>query len=136
MLAQSGLQDIVKNVRNITFGDQKLTPEQLSKITYNNTGVVRAELPVNEDGTVKLSVLDDFNAAMNEIKGLGNASKEQVEAIKVKYHLDQYLKDDGTPDPKHTAPFILTEGYTTEKNGIEDTAYVKHIKILLMTRYN
>ena len=128
MLAQSGLQDIVKNVRNITFGDQKLTSEQLSKITYNNTGVVRAELPVNEDGTVKLSVLDDFNAAMNEIKGLGNASKEQVEAIKVKYHLDQYLKDDGTPDPKHTAPFILTEGYTTEKNGIEDTAYVKHIK--------
>lgn len=128
MLAQSGLQDIIKNVRNITFGDQKLTPEQLSKITYNNTGVVRAELPVNEDGTVKLSVLDDFNAAMNEIKGLGNASKEQVEVIKAKYHLDQYLKDDGTPDPKHTAPFILTEGYTTEKNGIEDTAYVKHIK--------
>lgn len=128
MLAQSGLQDIVKNVRNITFGDQKLTPEQLSKITYNNTGVVRAELPVNEDGTVKLSVLDDFNAAMNEIKGLGNASREQVEAIKTKYHLDQYLKDDGTPNPKHTAPFILTEGYTTEKNGIEDTAYVKHIK--------
>lgn len=128
MLAQSGLQDIVKNVRNITFGDQKLTPEQLSKITYNNTGVVRAELPVNEDGTVKLSVLDDFNAAMNEIKGLGNASREQVEAIKAKYHLDQYLKDDGTPNPKHTAPFILTEGYTTEKNGIEDTAYVKHIK--------
>lgn len=128
MLAQSGLQDIIKNVRNITFGDQKLTPEQLSKITYNNTGVVRAELPVNEDGTVKLSVLDDFNAAMNEIKGLGNASREQVEAIKAKYHLDQYLKDDGTPDPKHTAPFILTEGYTTEKNGIEDTAYVKHIK--------
>lgn len=128
MLAQSGLQDIVKNVRNITFGDQKLTSEQLSKITYNNTGVVRAELPVNEDGTVKLSVLDDFNAAMNEIKGLGNASREQVEAIKAKYHLDQYLKDDGTPDPKYTAPFILTEGYTTEKNGIEDTAYVKHIK--------
>lgn len=128
MLAQSGLQDIVKNVRSITFGDQKLTPEQLSKITYNNTGVVRADLPVNEDGTVKLSVLDDFNAAMNEIKGLGNASKEQVETIKAKYHLDQYLKDDGTPDPKHTAPFMLTEGYTTEKNGIEDTAYVKHIK--------
>lgn len=128
MLAQSGLQDIVKNVRSITFGDQKLTPEQLSKITYNNTGIVRADLPVNEDGTVKLSVLDDFNAAMNEIKGLGNASREQVEAIKAKYHLDQYLKDDGTPDPKHTAPFMLTEGYTTERNSIEDTAYVKHIK--------
>lgn len=128
MLAQSGLQDIVKNARNITFGDQKLTPEQLSKITYNNTGVVRAELPVNEDGTVKLSVLDDFNAAMNEIKGLGNTSPQQIQAIKAKYHLDQYLKDDGTPNPKHTAPFILTEGYTTEKNGIKDTAFVKHIK--------
>lgn len=128
MLAQSGLQDIVKNARNITFGDQKLSPEQLSKITYNNTGVVRANLPVNEDGTVKLSVLDDFNAAMNEIKGLGNASKEQVAAIIAKYNLNQYLKEDGTPNPKHTAPFIITEGYTTEKNGIEDTAFVKHIK--------
>lgn len=128
MLAQSGIQDIVKNVRNITFGDQKLSPEQLGKITYNNTGVVRAELPVNEDGTVKLSVLDDFNAAMNEIKGLGNASPQQIDAIKAKYHLDQYLNDDGTPNPKHTAPFILTEGYTTEKNGIQDSNFVKHIK--------
>lgn len=128
MLAQSGLQDIVKNVRNITFGDQKLSPEQLAKITYNNTGVVRAELPVNEDGTVKLSVLDDFNAAMNEIKGLGNTSPQQIQAIKAKYHLDQYLKDDGTPNPKHTAPFILTEGYTTEKNRIQDSDFVKHIK--------
>lgn len=128
MLAQSGLQDIVKNARNITFGDQKLSPEQLAKITYNNTGVVRAELPVNEDGTVKLSVLDDFNAAMNEIKGLGNTSPQQIQAIKAKYHLDQYLKDDGTPNPKHTAPFILTEGYTTEKNGIQDSDFVKHIK--------
>lgn len=128
MLAQSGLQDIVKNVRNITFGDQKLSSEQLGKITYNNTGVVRAELPVNEDGTVKLSVLDDFNAAMNEIKGLRNTSPQQIEAIKAKYHLDQYLNDDGTPNPKHTAPFILTEGYTTEKNGIQDSDFVKHIK--------
>ena len=128
MLAQSGLQDIVKNVRNITFGDQKLSPEQLAKITYNNTGVVRAELPVNEDGTVKLSVLDDFNAAMNEIKGLGNTSPQQIQAIKAKYHLDQYLNDDGTPNPKHTAPFILTEGYTTEKNGVQDSDFVKHIK--------
>lgn len=128
MLAQSGIQDIVKNVRNITFGDQKLSPEQLGKITYNNTGVVRAELPVNEDGSVKLSVLDDYNAAMNEIKGLGNASPQQIDAIKAKYHLDQYLNDDGTPNPKHTAPFILTEGYTTEKNGIQDSDFVKHIK--------
>lgn len=128
MLAQSGLQDIVKNVRNITFGDQKLSPEQLAKITYNNTGVVRAEIPVNEDGTVKLSVLDDFNAAMNEIKGLGNTSPQQIQAIKAKYHLDQYLNDDGTPNPKHTAPFILTEGYTTEKNGVQDSDFVKHIK--------
>lgn len=128
MLAQSGLQDIVKNVRNITFGDQKLSPEQLAKITYNNTGVVRAELPVNEDGTVKLSVLDDFNAAMNEIKGLGNTSPQQIQAIKAKYHLDQYLNDDGTPNPKHTAPFILTEGYTTEKNGVQDSDFVKHVK--------
>lgn len=128
MLAKSGLQDIVKDMRGITFGDQKLSPQQLANITYNNTGVVRANLPVKEDGTVNLEVLDDFNAAMNDIKLLGaNPSQQAIRNIKAKYHLDQYIDDNGVCDIHHTAPFLITEGYTTEKNGIKDTPFVKRI---------
>ena len=128
MLAKSGLQDIIKNTRSITFGDQKITEAQLANITYNNTGVVRANLPVNSDGSVKLDVLEDFNAAMNELKNLGKPTKQQIDNIRAKYHLDNYITEDGACNPETTAPFMLTEGYTTEKNGIKDTDYVKHIK--------
>lgn len=128
MLAKSGLQDIIKNTRSITFGDQKITEAQLANITYNNTGVVRANLPVNSDGSVKLDVLEDFNAAMNELKNLGKPTKQEIDNIRAKYHLDNYITEDGACNPETTAPFMLTEGYTTEKNGIKDTDYVKHIK--------
>lgn len=128
MLAKSGLQDIIKNTRSITFGDQKITEAQLANITYNNTGVIRANLPVNSDGSVKLDVLEDFNAAMNELKNLGKPTKQQIDNIRAKYHLDNYITEDGACNPETTAPFMLTEGYTTEKNGIKDTDYVKHIK--------
>ena len=129
MLAESGLQSIVQNTRNITFGDQKISPEQLANITYNNTGMIRANLPVNSDGTVRLSVLDDFERAQAEVKLLGNnATSEQIIDIYKEYGLDDLLTSDGKPNPKKFAPFIVTEGYTTEKNGIKDSEFVKRKK--------
>lgn len=127
MLAQSGIQDIVKNMRNITFGDQKLSPQQLAKVTYNNTGITRVNLPKNEDGTVNLHVLDDFNAAMEEIKSLANPTPQQIFTIKTKYHLNKYIDDNGELNPDYTASFLVTEGYTTEKNNIQDSPFVKSI---------
>lgn len=113
MLAKSGLQRITKNLHAITFGDKKVSMEQLNNISYNNTGCVRANLPVNQDGTVKLEVLDDFNNAMNEIKLAGN-SKAMIKAIVSKYKLDSYIDSNGNTNSKTCAPFIVTEGYTNE----------------------
>lgn len=113
MLAKSGLQRITKNLHAITFGDKKVSMEQLNNISYNNTGCVRANLPVNQDGTVKLEVLDDFNNAMNEIKLAGN-NKAMIKAIVSKYKLDSYIDSNGNTNPKTCAPFIVTEGYTNE----------------------
>jgi len=44
------------------------------------------------------------------------------------YGLDDLLTSDGKPNPKKFAPFIVTEGYTTEKNGIKDSEFVKRKK--------
>ena len=57
MLADSHLMSLIKNNKSITYGDQKITPEQLKNITYNNTGVLRANLPIKPDGTVNLDLL-------------------------------------------------------------------------------
>lgn len=128
MLAKSGLQSIVKNARNITFGDQKLIPEQLSKITYNNTGLVRANLPVNADGSVRLSILEDFEKAESEIKLLSNLTEEQIAAIYKKYNLNDLLNADGTINRNKFAPFMVTEGYTTDTNGIRDSKFVYEVE--------
>lgn len=128
MLAKSGLQSIVKNARNITFGDQKLTPEQLSKVTYNNTGLIRANLPVNADGSVRLSILEDFEKAESEIKLLVNPTEEQIAAIYKKYNLDDLLNADGTINRSKFAPFMVTEGYTTDTNGIHDSKFVYEVE--------
>ena len=129
MLADSGLQSIVKNINNITFGDQKLTNEQLANITYNNTGVIRANLPVNEDGSVRLDILEDFQKAEAEVELLGkNASTEAIASIYKEYGLDDLLNHDGSLNKKRFAPFIVTEGYTTENNGITNSSYVYKVK--------
>jgi hypothetical protein len=44
----------------------------LSKITYNNTGLIRANLPIKEDGTVNLEILEEYQKAEAEVELLGN----------------------------------------------------------------
>lgn len=126
MLAKSGLQSIVKNMNNITFGDQKLSPKQLHNITYNNTGIIRAELPINPDGTVRLDILEDYEKAQNDIKLLGESPEfEKISKIYKDYGLDDLLLANGLPNTKKFGTFIVTEGYTSETNGIVDSEYVK-----------
>ena len=129
MLAESGLQSIVQNIKNITFGDQKLSPEQLSTIVYNNTGILRVNLPVNPDGSVRLSILEDYEKAEAELELLGNnATPRQIADIYKKYGLHDLLNADGTINIKKFAPFIVTEGYGSSNNGIGGSKYVYRVE--------
>lgn len=128
MLDLSGLGSIIKDTHLITFGDQKITPEQMRNITYNNTGIVRANLPINSDGTVNLKLLEQYQQAENEINALGeNATQEQISNIFEKHDLKSLLTPNGKPDITKFGAFIVTEGYTTKSNGIKDTNFVKKI---------
>ena len=128
MLDLSGLGSIIKDTHLITFGDQKITPEQMRNITYNNTGIVRANLPINSDGTVNLKLLEQYQQAENEINALGeNATQEQISNIFEKHDLKSLLTPNGKPDITKFGAFIVTEGYTTKSNGIKDTDFVKKI---------
>ena len=128
MLDLSGLGSIIKDTHLITFGDQKITPEQMRNITYNNTGIVRANLPINSDGTVNLKLLEQYQQAENEINALGeNVTQEQISNIFEKHDLKSLLTPNGKPDITKFGAFIVTEGYTTKSNGIKDTDFVKKI---------
>ena len=129
MLSESGLQSIISNSRNVTFGDQQISQQQWGNITYNNTGIISTVLPINEDGTVRLDIIEDYEKADSEIKLLGeSATQEQIAEIFKNNNLDDLLNFDGTINYNKFAPFLVTEGYTTEQNGIKDSEYVKEIK--------
>lgn len=125
MLQKSGLQSIVKDMRNIQFGDQKLTPEALSFITYNNTGVTRANLPIKPDGSVNLDLLESYEQAEKDIDLSGDKSPENVKAIYEQYGITSLLNADGTYNQSKFAPFMVTEGYTTDAlSGIKESDFV------------
>lgn len=129
MLGQSGIQGIVKNMQNITFGDQKVSSEALKNITYNNTGVMRVNLPINPDGSVNLQVLEKFQKVEAELEASGKTNPREVQEIYKKAGLGSLLKADGTPDETKFGAFLVTEGYTTDSlSGIKPSAFVKEYR--------
>ena len=129
MLQESGLQSIVKDMRNIYFGDQKLSPEALSFITYNNTGVTRANLPIKSDGSVNLELLEAYEKAERDIDLSGDKSPANIKAIYEQHGITSLLNADGTYNQSKFAPFMITEGYTTDAlSGIKESDFVVEYK--------
>lgn len=129
MLNESGLQGIVKDLRNIQFGDQKLSPEALSQITYNNTGVTRANLPIKSDGSVNLELLEAYEQAEKELDILKDKSPDKVKEVYDKYGISELLNSDGSYNQRKFAPFMVTEGYTTDAlSGLKDSDFVKEYR--------
>lgn len=129
MLQQSGLQSIVKDMRNIQFGDQKISPEALAFITYNNTGVTRANLPIKADGTVNLALLEAYEKAERDIDLSGDKSPENVKSVYEQYGITSLLNADGTYNQSKFAPFMVTEGYTTDAlSGVKESDFVVEFK--------
>ena len=129
MLQQSGLQSIVKDMRNIQFGDQKISPEALAFITYNNTGITRANLPIKADGTVNLALLEAYEKAERDIDLSGDKSPENVKSVYEQYGITSLLNADGTYNQSKFAPFMVTEGYTTDAlSGVKESDFVVEFK--------
>ena len=129
MLHQSGLQSIVKDMRSIQFGDQKISPEALSYITYNNTGLTRANLPIKADGSVNLDLLESYEQAEKELYLSTDKSPEHVRSIYEKYGITSLLNADGTYNQSKFAPFMVTEGYTTDAlSGLKSSDFVTEYK--------
>ena len=129
MLQQSGLQSIVKDMRNIQFGDQKISPEALSFITYNNTGVTRANLPIKADGSVNLALLEAYEKAERELDLSEDKSPNKRREVYEQYGITSLLNADGTYNQSKFAPFMVTEGYTTDAlSGIKESDFVVEYK--------
>lgn len=127
MLGRTGIQGIVKNMNNITFGDQKIPREALKNITYNNTGAIRVNLPIKADGSVNFEYLDAFLRVEEKIDALGRDPRpEDYTKFMEEEGLTALLKPDGTINQDKFGAFLVTEGFTTDKlSGIQESDFVK-----------
>nr|DAF63666.1 MAG TPA: hypothetical protein [Podoviridae sp. ctz6O13] len=127
MLTQSGIRGLVKNMNNITFGDQKVSGETLKNITYNNTGVMRVNLPINPDGSVNLGLLEATQEAERQLEALGRVPNENdYRRIYNGLGIGSLLKANGKPNEAKFGAFLVTEGYTTDAlSGLKPSAFVK-----------
>ena len=128
MLAVSGIGQIVLSKSGITFGDQRIDPENLKDIMYSNTGRnAIVTLPckiVNGSKQVNLDIIREYEEAEEKALQVAERGTEQFEKVlgqKLKEaHLDSLLTSDGRPNKKMFSEFLIVEGYTTDKIPIEN----------------
>lgn len=135
LLTESGLQMMVDDKRNITFGNIQLDPDYFGDIMYVNNGAMVVSLPAvtTENGgkKVNLDVIDDYRAACDELKrqtGLQSPNRittqEQakiwLDIVKDK-GLDVYYDENGKANPNLFGHFIVVQAYASNKiPGLKD----------------
>lgn len=112
---------LIKNNKNITFGDTKISVNSFNDVMINaNSGAAVVSLPIKIDGTVDLSVADRWVAIQDKLKasGLSEESPEYNQRLKQLVHenqLDGLLDANGLPNKNRFGHFLVLEGFTSDK---------------------
>lgn len=123
----SGIGFIIKNNKNITFGDAKISVNNFDDVMINsNSGAAVVTLPIKADGTVDLSVSERWVSILDTLKaqGLREGTPEYSQKLRqlmTENQLDGLLGSDGLPKANRFGHFLVLEGYTSEKaKAIQD----------------
>lgn len=123
LLQKTGISGI-SNVQSVYFGNQKLTPAQLSKVAIQNNGITYLILPcIKQNGSVMpdFSVVTTFENIVNDIiEKNPNASPQQREQLITKKvaatpALRSLLTASGRLDSNKFGAFLLTDGLVTDQ---------------------
>lgn len=123
---KSGMQNIINDQLAITFGDQKISREQFKKMTYDNTGVLRTILPIKNDGTVDIEILDRYDKAEDDL-ALTEKTPEDYKRVYKKHDLEFLLLPNGQRKESKFGLFLVMQASTTEENGIKESKYIRKI---------
>ena len=122
---------LIKNNKNITFGDTKISVNSFNDVMINaHSGAAVVTLPIKIDGTVDLSVADRWVAIQDKLKAseLSEGSPEYNQRLKQLVHenqLDGLLDADGLPNKNRFGHFLVLEGLTSDKaKAVKDNKQV------------
>lgn len=122
---------LIKNNRNITFGDTKIAPESFNDVMVNAaTGAAVVTLPITPEGTVDLDISQRYIKVLDELKKSGlqpntDAYNQKQNALMRQEGLDNLLDSSGLPNRNRFGQFLVLEGYTSDKaNAVKDNKEV------------
>lgn len=122
---------LIKNNKNITFGDAKISINSFNDIMVNSYGgAAIVTLPVKADGTVDLNVAERYIEVMNKLKDSGIPESSQEYAQRMRQlmkdnRLEGLLDSNGMPNQNRFGQFLVLEGYTSEKaKAVQDNKQV------------
>lgn len=122
---------LIKNNKNITFGDTKISINSFNDVMVNSYGgAAIVTLPTKADGTVDLNVAERYINVMNNLKdsGISESSQEYIQRMQQLMkdnRLEGLLDSNGMPNPNRFGQFLVLEGYTSEKaKAVQDNKQV------------
>lgn len=138
MLQESMLQSVT-DVNTIYFGDQKVSPDKLKDITYENQGATKVLLPAVKSESLwrpNFEYFEAYEKAAAKVRAQGlnpndesnpAAMKALAEALKAEGLYDLIDRTTDLPDTRLVRPFLVTTGYATSLSGIQDSDYIDEV---------
>lgn len=119
-IGDNSIENMLNNshLRSITigkayFGNQVLSENDMKKIMYKGDGLMRTNLPVNDDGKPAFELLDLWESLKLDVDLTKTSAKDLLATDKYK-KLRQYFNNDGSWNKNKVKPFIVFNGMTTD----------------------
>ena len=122
---------LIKNNKNITFGDKKISVDSFNDVMVNAySGAAVVTLPIKADGTVDLNIAERWINVLGQLEDSGlnpntpeyNQKQKQLLA---ENQLDGLIDSNGNLNRNRFGQFLVLEGYTSEKaNAVQDNKKV------------
>lgn len=122
---------LIKNNKNITFGDTKISVNSFNDIMVNSgSGAAVVTLPIKTDGSVDLAVAERWAKVRDALKnsnlreGTPEYNQRQRQLMR-ENELEGLLDSNGLPNKNRFNQFLVLEGYTSDKaNAIQNNKQV------------
>lgn len=122
---------LIKNNKNITFGDKKISVDSFNDVMVNAySGAAVVTLPIKADGTVDLNIAERWTDVLDKLQDSGLTPNTPEYNQKQKQLLQEnqlggLVDSNGNLNRNRFGQFLVLEGYTSEKaKAVQDNKKV------------
>lgn len=135
-ISTSGVGHLIRNNKNITFGDKKIAIDSFNDVMVNAySGAAVVTLPIKADGSVDLNIAERWTSVLDQLQSIGlnpntpEYIQKQKQLLK-ENQLDGLIDASGNLNRNRFGQFLVLEGYTSEKaKAVQDNKKISFKEI-------